>query len=183
MKIISDGVELVIPTGGTDFTVDPTLTMSSSNVLGVTIPVKGVVTQEEFDALPTTEKDQGVYFIPGPGTAEIENIYSLEEMVVGRWIDGKPLYRKTMQFKTPSVTNTATAVAYNLDWDFLLVVNGFLYRTSTSRYTVAVTNFSYEFSGTGPGTLFMSLSDANATGMDCTATFLYTKFSDTGGVL
>ena len=31
-----------------------------------------------------------------------QDIYSTEERVVGRWIDGKPLYRKCYQMTTPN---------------------------------------------------------------------------------
>lgn len=33
------------------------------------------------------------------------DIYSLEERVVGRWIDGKPIYKRTWLFTTPSAYN------------------------------------------------------------------------------
>lgn len=38
------------------------------------------------------------------------DIYSLEERVVGRWIDGKPLYRRVLEVTTPS-SSTSTLVA------------------------------------------------------------------------
>lgn len=39
-------------------------------------------------------------------TADPADIYSLEEQVVGRWIDGRPLYRKTYVFTSPNTTKT-----------------------------------------------------------------------------
>lgn len=39
-----------------------------------------------------------------------KDIYSLEEMEVGRWIDGKPLYRKVYALKGPSTLNTWTTI-------------------------------------------------------------------------
>lgn len=35
-----------------------------------------------------------------------ENQYSTEEQLVGTWIDGKPLYQKTVEFTTPSKSST-----------------------------------------------------------------------------
>lgn len=44
------------------------------------------------------------------------NEYSTDEQVVGHWIDGKPLYQKTFEGRTPSAVNTAE--------DFCLFNNG-----------------------------------------------------------
>lgn len=42
-----------------------------------------------------------------PGTAVSSNglVYSTTEQVVGKWIDGKPIYQKTISFTTPSSTS------------------------------------------------------------------------------
>ena len=58
------------------------------------------LTQAEYDALTEAEKDNGtIYFIldstPVLPAAPAFN-YSTEEQVVGTWIDGKPLYQKTV---------------------------------------------------------------------------------------
>lgn len=37
--------------------------------------------------------------------------YSLDEQVVGTWIDGKPLYMRVIQATAPSAINTVTNVA------------------------------------------------------------------------
>lgn len=61
-------------------------------------PIK-VVTQNEFKSLPNAKKTDGIYaVIPDQGvdTAGYTNIYSTEEQIVGRWVDGKPLYQKTI---------------------------------------------------------------------------------------
>lgn len=52
--------------GGVDFTIDDTLTMSSSRVLGVKSPVNNILSQEEFDALSEEEKKKGLYIIKTP---------------------------------------------------------------------------------------------------------------------
>lgn len=55
----------------------------------------GVVTEEEYAALPESKKLQGLYVVPEVG-ADLEgscDIYSTEERIVGRWVDGKPIYR------------------------------------------------------------------------------------------
>lgn len=40
--------------------------------------------------------------------------YSTEEQVVGKWIDGKPLYRKTITFTSTISANTTTSIAHNI---------------------------------------------------------------------
>lgn len=48
-----------------------------------------------------------LYCIKAVKSIHEENIYSTEETVIGRWIDGKPLYRKTFLFTTPATTSTS----------------------------------------------------------------------------
>lgn len=41
--------------------------------------------------------------------------YSTEEQVIGKWIDGKPLYRKTITFTTTIKENETTSIAHNIE--------------------------------------------------------------------
>lgn len=85
--------------GGESFTTDDTLTMSAENVLGVTTPVKAV-TQAEYDAMP--EEERGGFKIITDANISLKDrgeVYSTEETLIGTWIDGKPLYRKTIKGK------------------------------------------------------------------------------------
>ena len=41
--------------------------------------------------------------------------YSTEEQVIGKWIDGKPLYRKTITFTTTISANEITSIAHNIE--------------------------------------------------------------------
>lgn len=69
----------------------------------VKTPVKTVLTQAEFDALPEAERNKGLYVISdgsGPGGSSggvANNVYSEEETLVGTWM-GKPLYRRVLSF-------------------------------------------------------------------------------------
>lgn len=87
--------------GGTNFTTDNSLQMSAENMLGVTTPVQGIKTQAEFDALPADDQNKGLWVISdgeSGGSSAGGEIYSTEETRIGTWIDGKPLYRKTMLY-------------------------------------------------------------------------------------
>lgn len=102
--------------GAPAFTTDDTLTMSKENVLGVTTPVRGV-TQAEYDALTEEQQKSGMYVITdavgnGGGSSENGEVYSTEEVKIGTWIDGKPLYRKCFSFLySDSTLNTYKTVA------------------------------------------------------------------------
>lgn len=75
-----------------------------------------------------------------PDTMGYDQIYSSEETVVGKWIDGRPLYQKTIDTGAmPSTLNGTTyykAVAHNVaNMDFATSVEGFAIKTD---YTVCV---------------------------------------------
>lgn len=64
----------------------------------------------------------------GVGGGAAQNIYSTEERVVGRWIDGKPAYEKTFVVKNISIPQSASIdVPISLsdyDIDFLIEIQG-----------------------------------------------------------
>lgn len=65
--------------GGVDFTTDESLDLSEKKVLSVTTPVKRILTQEEFDELPETERNKGLFVIRGSGSGDDLSIYDLLE--------------------------------------------------------------------------------------------------------
>lgn len=91
-------------------------------------PVKGILTQTEFDALSDEEKTSGTYIVDTGSSAGIQNseVYSLEEQVIGRWIDGKPLYRKTFINLTPTTVNSNILDVSYLDIDTCVKTYGIL---------------------------------------------------------
>lgn len=62
--------------------------------------------------------------------------YSIEETVIGQWIDGKPIYRRVLQFNTPSKEQDSTYVdAYtvsDINIDTLISYYGNIYGTPTT---------------------------------------------------
>lgn len=79
------------------------------DTLSVTTPVRGIVTQAEFEALPEAQKSKGLYLIEdGASGGTPANIYDAQERVVGTWF-GKPLYRKCYEGNmTLTTENSAT---------------------------------------------------------------------------
>lgn len=49
---------------GAEFTTDDTLNLSEDNILSVSKPVNGVISQKDFDALPPEKQNHGLYIIP-----------------------------------------------------------------------------------------------------------------------
>ena len=80
----------------------------SQTKIGVTTPVRGIFSQTEFDHLPEEQRNKGLYLISDGDSnssgGNFLNIYSTQEVRIGTWIDGKPLYRKTYhaEMKTES---------------------------------------------------------------------------------
>lgn len=71
------------------------------------------------DDLETIKIGNTVYDIPSGvsgGTVMISDYYSEEEQVVGRWIDGKPIYQKTYLLGSGVyITNSGTSISSYLD--------------------------------------------------------------------
>lgn len=94
------------------FTTDDTLAMDDDATLSVSTPVKGIISQDDFNKLQPDEQEKGVYFIhgnrPNISTYIVQKpgeIYSEDEVVIGTWIDGKPIYRIVLKnLRTPAVT-------------------------------------------------------------------------------
>lgn len=92
--------------GGTTLTAGDGLTITDG-VASVDTPIRGIFTQSEYNALPDDKKNKGMYVISDAGGSsggggESSDIYSTEETRIGTWIDGKPLYRKVIEFTFPS---------------------------------------------------------------------------------
>lgn len=100
--------------GTADISFDDTMLQKEDGSYSVTTPVKSILTQEEFDALPEEERNKGLYIIKGgtgngSSSGSFKEVYSEEETVIGTWM-GKPLYRKIITGVTPA-TNTFTEVS------------------------------------------------------------------------
>lgn len=91
---------------GSQLTAGDGMTIADG-VASVDTPVQGIFTQSEYDDLPEDKKNKGMYVIKDAGGGSgggggSSDIYSTEETRIGTWIDGKPLYRKVVEFTFPS---------------------------------------------------------------------------------
>lgn len=115
--------------------------------IGVTTPVRGIVTQAEFDALPEAERNKGLYVISdggygggGGGGGSSWEVYSTEETRIGTWIDGKPLYRKCFTASSGGVnSNYIFADVSSLNIDSLASLTGSITNTVGQRFHIPAT--------------------------------------------
>lgn len=138
-KIVVDGKVFDLPGGntGVDFTVDDTLNMSENNILSVSNPNKGIISQEDFDRLSSEEQKRGTYIIPtnDAGFSGGE-VYSKDEIRIGTWIDGEPLYRKVYITKSPS-TDTPNGFIASLPTNCVIQrLYGYLHQANGNSATV-----------------------------------------------
>lgn len=93
-------------------TTDVTVTTATTST-----PVKEL-TQSQYNALTPADKNNGtVYFVTDgqilPGATQTN--YSTSEQVVGQWIDGKPIYQKTIVSTLPTCTTDNTIAIKSVD--------------------------------------------------------------------
>lgn len=73
------------------------------------------------------------------------NEYSTEEIVIGKWIDGKPLYQKVITFdNTISISYDDNTFIHNIsNIDIIFVKNAFVYSKNEKRfYSIPVTLYN-----------------------------------------
>ena len=138
MKYKYNGQWLTIPTGGGSGLPDPSaadkMLISNDSLEWEEIDKEDVGTptwtgtQAEYDAAESDIADGTIVNITDDDGnmvgARTTEIYSTDEIVVGRWIDGKPIYRKviTLTFSTTARmqnTDLYTSLAIALDMPYI----------------------------------------------------------------
>lgn len=103
--------------------------------------------------------------------------YSLEEQVIGTWIDGKPLYQKTFIITSPSVIKKECIYSTDLtDIDTIWVTDGFLKHSSYSfsiNYGTDITT-----SVCADGSIYIYLTSQAYTNLETYITVRYTKATE-----
>lgn len=150
------------------------------------------VTQAQYNALPASKLTDGTLYCitdaPGPGEGFPPMIYSYEEREVGVWIDGKPLYQKTVNI--PAIA--AGTNEYQLDFGIITVdkiidIQSIIFssnscmilpyplRSNVEQYGVYQQGFN-----TSTGELRIDTGDQRAVDFGY-STITYTKTTDTPG--
>lgn len=114
--------------------------------------------------------------------------YNTEEQIVGTWIDGKPLYQKTVQFTLPS-SSGVQAYSYLSDIPFsniniLVEITGYVVASSGWRTNYGYVNaqskvaLGIDWNKTSEQIFLHVTSDPPTASQQATLTFQYTKTTD-----
>lgn len=131
MKIIINGDAVDIPVGNSGIPTVP-------------------LTQAEYDALTDEEKNaEKLYLITDAAASgsdsggSSEEVYSTEETRIGTWVNGQPIYRKTMTAVLPSsITNGTSVQLANWPLNMDLLVHGYGSITTTNSQELPLPFFS-----------------------------------------
>lgn len=147
--------------------------------ISVESPVRKILSQAEFDALPEEERNRGLYVISdgGPGG----EIYSTEEMRIGTWVDGKPLYRKVFQVTCPAAGAYAIVIPAKQVPDMMIKrIDGYL--KSNSNTSGGPINFAYSRAYIATwdydGAIYMETNNKDYANSPAEIIFEYTKTTD-----
>ena len=106
------------------------------------------------------------------------DIYSLEEQVIGRWIDGKPLYKRTFMLQTPP-KNIEQAI-FTLENAEFKEISGYFVSSSGGimplHFYGAPDSYSVAYSK--DGTIYFIVSHENYQNRPLVLTGIYTKTTD-----
>lgn len=141
-----------------------------------------ILTEAQYDALTDDEKENGVYLIPGNTSKTPDpsgNVYSAEETITGTWIDGKPLYRKVLQFTSPNETSEASVTTISTTFR-LTNQHGFLLSKNGEQIPIGFsdTNALVVACVKSNGDIRMHVSMSHYTSCDCFLVIEYTKTTD-----
>lgn len=113
-------------------------------------------------------------------TQQQEELYSTSEIVVGKWIDGKNLYRKVFEFNTPSSSTSYTNVATITNADEVIDIKGYINvgypRISVNVYADS-TNYSTFYYDTSSKYIYAKVG-SSYTSKPCKLIVEYTKTTD-----
>lgn len=134
-KIYKNGIEygggggdsaghIILDTDGTAMAQEPSLQFKGLNV---TDNSTDEVTEVESIGLNQDSMDDVLNAsIPGNQVASNGLVYSTEEQVVGRWVDGKPIYQKTIQGTTTNYKGGSASVNIGLVIDNIVLLDGYI---------------------------------------------------------
>ena len=142
-----------------------------------------VLSYAEYQALSEAQKMNNttyyIYDINGDGSQFQPIIFSKTEREIGVWIDGKPLYQKTLSIPTSS-QNTTYDVS-SLDIDTCVKIDAFMSGNGSvpDGYWYSSSNFvSVNYYD---GDLFINAPTQYSNNSPCIVTLQYTKSTDTAG--
>ena len=112
-----------------------------------------------------------------------QDIYSTNEIVIGKWIDGKPIYRKVLNLTSPSILNTNVSIANltSLNIESLIKLEGFLKGADGRNLSINSPEPDYTITTTFINdTIEMKIEAVNWQQKNCIIIIEYTKTTDEG---
>ena len=107
---------------------------------------------KSFDTLPVgTEVDYDGETVPTGWTEVADpNTYSTDEVRIGTWIDGKPLYRKVVETTTPVVSTEGTLVNKSVsvgvsNVDFIYIDKAIIIGGGNYNANAVVSNMAFTY--------------------------------------
>lgn len=195
-KIYKNGIEyggggggsaghIILDNDGTAMAKEPSLQFKGLNV---TDNSTDEVTEVESAGLNQDSMDDVTSGGVSNTLVANSNVYSTNEQVVGKWIDGKPIYQKTYITTTPSVANSNEDVCplgvtvdelVSLDGIVTLVSSGNKLRYPVNNAIGVGTTFAgdYRACWLRPTTIAMNVS-SQCTNLTVHITIRYTKTTD-----
>ena len=146
-----------------EFGINSSLQLASID--GVKVATKETVTisKEEYDKLKNATS------------------YSTEEKEIGTWIDGRTIYRKVVETKTPATTSDETIVSTSSDMDNVFKWNGYIFdinfNVPTTFYGNSDFNIYTQYRPTS-NKITMRVSHSAYCNKKCYIILEYTKISD-----
>ena len=142
------------------------------------------LTAAEFQQLSQAEKDNGTIYYITDGTGESSDfrpvIYSEKEREIGVWIDGKPLYEKTLT-GTATISTPVTGIFYfnQIDISSMGIDKGF-FVPEGSYYIDGSNEFSFVY-GCASSSYIQIWTHYQRTNVPYVITIRYTKLTDAPG--
>lgn len=147
-----------------------------------------VLTQDGWDETPlditSAEIKEAFDEVAGGSSDMLPNEYSTEERMIGHWIDGKPLYRKTfagLSYANVTAKTWADLIdvsAMNID-SFVGFTNGIVRLSNGSSYSLPYNDATQFFSPLyEQGKIRMCFNSAGNGSGSVTLTIIYTKTTD-----
>lgn len=112
------------------------------------------------------------------------NTYSTDEIRVGTWIDGKPIYKRTFTGNSGSARANATVtIAKNQPIDVLISVEGVYQSKTTSSksyqaFGSGTSALVYDTAGTNANNVIFFINNSSSASFDYYITLYYTKTTD-----
>lgn len=75
-----------------------------------------------------------------------QEVYSTDEVRIGTWIDGKPLYRKTFNVNSISTSNTDLVDITSLNYSQIVKIYGMLNTDNNQHFPIPLTDSSANYS-------------------------------------